>query len=231
MPCMPRFRGFSVSTTCVKPLRMTTISASIPSSPRADRWLNAIPNDVKIESYVRGATVTAIQDANKKVNRAFAGAAAAMGAKLTLTDRPGYMPLNNDKNLMSISVEAMKCITDDVHIITAPWSTGSTDMGDISTVMPAVHPTAGGATGVGHGCDYYITNKEAALVNSAKLQLVMAYKLLSNEAKEAKKVIAENVPVFKTKADFFKTIDIMFMDKDAVVYNEDGTITLDTING
>lgn len=192
--------------------------------------VNAIPNDVKIESYVRGATIEAIKDANKKVNRAFAASAAAIGAKVVIKDRPGYMPLNNDKNLSKLAVEAMLNVTDKEHIQMDNWSTGSTDMGDISTVMPAVHPYAAGATGVGHGADYYISDKEAALVNSAKLQLVMAYLLLKDDAKEAKKVIEENVPIFKSKEEFFKTIDLLYMDKDAVVYNEDGTITLDYVN-
>ena len=48
--------------------------------------VNAIPDTVTMECYVRGATMEDIVMVNKKVNRAFAGAAAAMGAQVALWD-------------------------------------------------------------------------------------------------------------------------------------------------
>ncbi|MBO5973339.1 MAG: amidohydrolase, partial [Clostridia bacterium] len=48
--------------------------------------VNAIPETVRLESYVRGANVEAIESANKKVNRAIAASAAALGARVTIDD-------------------------------------------------------------------------------------------------------------------------------------------------
>ena len=51
-------------------------------------------------------------------------------------------------------------------------------------------------------------------------------KLLADDASLGKKVIAEAKPYFKSKEEYLAAIDAITMDKDAVVYNEDGTITL-----
>ena len=70
--------------------------------------VNAIPSDVRMESYVRGADMKAISEVNRKVNRALAAAAASIGANVILSDRPGYTPLINDINLLRIAEKAMK---------------------------------------------------------------------------------------------------------------------------
>ena len=193
--------------------------------------VNAIPATVKVESYVRGATVDAIVVENKKVNRAFAAGAAALGAGVLISDRFGYMPLRNDPNLSAIAAECMlDVVPADKIIADAPWSTGSTDMGDMSTVMPVLHPMVGGACGIGHGNDYRINDPETALVKCAMFQALFAHKLLSDGAALAKDVLAKKEVVFDSKEAYFAFVDKVAMDKDAVIYNEDGTVTLDFCN-
>ena len=51
--------------------------------------VNAIPEEVRLESYVRGSTFDAIVDANKKVNRALVGAAYSIGTNIEIIDIPG----------------------------------------------------------------------------------------------------------------------------------------------
>lgn len=193
--------------------------------------VNAIPNSVKVESYVRGATVEAIAAENKKVNRAFAAGAAALGAGVVISDRFGYMPLHNDPNLSSAAAECMLDVVPADKITTdAAWSTGCTDMGDMSTVMPVVHPMVGGACGTGHGNDYRIDDPETALVKSALFQALFAHKLLSGDAALAKDVLAKKEIIFENKEAYFAFVDKIAMDKEAVVYNGDGTVTLDYSN-
>lgn len=190
--------------------------------------VNAIPERTKVETYVRGASYEAILEYNKKLNQAMAGSAAAIGATVLLEDRPGYFPLNNDKNLNALAKEAMEaiggpgCVEETDH-----WDTGSTDMGDVSSIMPAVHPYGAGAIGTGHGMDYYIDDPERACVAPAKCLLIMADRLLSNDAALAKKVLAENKPRFASKEDYLKAIESLNMTKNAVVKKEDGTVVLD----
>ena len=45
---------------------------------------------------------------------------------------------------------------------------GSTDMGDISHLMPAIHPYVGGATGIGHGANYVVQDYSLAVITAAK---------------------------------------------------------------
>ncbi|MBQ5760150.1 MAG: amidohydrolase, partial [Clostridia bacterium] len=49
--------------------------------------VNIIPDEMKIESYVRGGSIEAMKRENKKINRALTGAALAMGAGVELCDR------------------------------------------------------------------------------------------------------------------------------------------------
>jgi len=71
---------------------------------------------------------------------------------------------------------------------------GSTDMGDISHILPSVHPYAGGATGAGHGPDYRITDHTRAVVNPAKALAMTAIDLLVDDAHAARRVISEFKP-------------------------------------
>jgi hypothetical protein len=67
-------------------------------------------------------------------------------------------------------------------------------MGDISHLIPSVHPYAGGASGAGHGADYRIDDYSRAVLNPAKVLAMTAIDLLSDEAREGKRVIAEFKP-------------------------------------
>ena len=192
--------------------------------------VNAIPNDVRMESYVRGASLEAIKEANTKINRALAASAASMGANVVLKDRPGYTPLENDEQLYDLTCEIVKqCFGEDA-LVKRGRSTGCTDVCDVSAVMPTVQPYASGACGVGHGSDYRIADPESALVMSAQYQVLMAEALLSNNAELGKKIIQNAKLRFSSMEEFFHAIDGLFLDKEAVKQNEDGTITLDYQN-
>ena len=192
--------------------------------------VNAIPNDVRMESYVRGASLEAIKEANTKINRALAASAASMGANVVLKDRPGYTPLENEEQLYDLTCEIVKqCFGEDA-LVKRGRSTGCTDVGDVSAVMPTVQPYASGACGVAHGSDYRIADPESALVMSAQYQVLMAEALLSNNAELGKKIIQNAKLRFSSMEEFFQAIDGLFLDKEAVKQNEDGTITLDYQN-
>ena len=190
--------------------------------------VNAIPETVRVESYIRGATNKAIERANEKINLAFAGSAAAVGCKLTIDDFYGYMPLNNDKTLTDLFINLGNELFGEGSVIAEidGWGTICTDMGDISTVIPSIHPHIGGASGTGHGTDYFITDPEFAVVASAKFQACFLGYLLSDNAKEANKVIENKKTVFASKEEYFAAINSYNKQIDAVSYNDDGTIAL-----
>lgn len=199
-----------------------------PIITQAGLAVNAIPEVAKVESYVRGASFDSMYQYNKKVNLALAASAAAIGCNVELDDHPGYFPLNNDPGLSEVVADAMRVVAgpDSVELDGA-WGTGSTDMGDVSAIMPAVHPHASGAVGTGHGMDYYIADKRLACMQPAQCLAVAADMLLTGDAALAKKVIEEANPYFKSKEEYLAAIDKLTMNKDAVTYNDDGTVTLD----
>jgi len=188
--------------------------------------VNAIPDSVKLESYVRGATVEQICKVNKKVNRALAATAAAMGGNVHLIDIPGYMPETDDLNLLNLAGEAIKEVLGAVNLSPDGVITGCTDMGDVSCVMPTVQMHIPGAGGKGHGIDFQIADPETACVKAAQVQLITLVKLLSDDAKRAKEILAQHTPLFATKQEYFETMDQLFLDVEAVTYEEDGSVKL-----
>ncbi len=194
--------------------------------------VNIIPDEMKIESYVRGRTIEAIKRENKKINRALTGAALAMGAGVELCDRPGYSPEYHDPAFMKL-VEQCCCDlvgVDRVVFDYEAWSTGSSDFGDVTCVMPGVQFNAMGAVGTGHGIDYYITDPNRLCVNSAKAQLFVADALLSNDGAAAKEIIANYKPQYGSIKEYLDAINEIILDKDAVKYDENGNAIVDFQN-
>jgi amidohydrolase len=186
--------------------------------------VNAIPETVTLESYVRGRSFEAIIDANKKVNRALVGGALSVGTNIEIIDISGYAPLVNDKNMMEMARDAfLEIAPDKTFGFSDSIGTGSTDMGDLSCIMPVVHPYAPGVSGRSHGSDYEVTDAETACVLNAKWQVNMASLLLRNNAERARKIIAEYKPLFESKDAYLSYVDALNSSGERITYNEDGT--------
>ena len=92
--------------------------------------------------------------------------------------------------------------------------------------MPGVQFQAGGAIGTGHGIDYYLPEPERLLINSIKAQLLVADKLLSDDAAKAKSIIANYKPLFASIPEYLESISDLMLDKDVVEYSENGDVKL-----
>lgn len=191
---------------------------------------NAIPGVTKLETYVRAATFEKMIEVNGRINRALTAAAASMGANVLIHDIPGNMPLKNDKRLSRLCEDTIEEIFGPGNMSYREWNCGTSDLGDISCVMPTIHPYISGASGTGHGCDYQISDPIRACVNPAKMISGMTVKMLQNDAALGREIISEYEPVFGSIQEYFETIDAIKMRKSTVVYQEDGTILLDYKN-
>src|SRR5438105_1801795 len=156
--------------------------------------VNVIPGEVRLETYVRGRTVDAILDAQKKVDRAFKAGALALGAKVEIETLPGYMPMACDQTMARHHEANAGALVGAEHYRQIGHRTGSTDMGDLSTVMPILHPYVGGATGSGHGADYKIVDPQLAYVTNAKALAAMAVDMLADGATGAREVLKAAKP-------------------------------------
>ena len=160
-----------------------------PIISRGGDLVNVIPNDVRLETYVRGKTVEAIEAASKKVDRAFRAGALALGAQVEISTLPGYLPLANDDRMLAIFKENFGRDYGASQWSSRGHGAGSTDMGDISHIMPAIHPYAIGASGQAHGNDWAIVDPYVAHVLPAKLMALTAIDLLANGAQGAKSIL------------------------------------------
>ena len=156
--------------------------------------VNVIPGEVRLETYVRGRTVDAILDAQKKVDRAFKAGALALGARVEIETLPGYMPMTCDATMARHYEANAAQLVGAEHYRKIGHRTGSTDMGDLSMVMPVLHPYVGGAIGTGHGADFAISDPALAYVTNAKALAAMAVDMLADGAAGARDVLKNAKP-------------------------------------
>lgn len=198
-----------------------------PIITKGGEAVNVIPAEVVVESFVRGGSMKQILAANEKINRAFAGSAAAMGCRLVINDHLGAAPRIEDKNLALAFAEVGKMLFQEDEIrIDRPWSSGCTDMGDISAVIPSVIAYVGCSTIPGHTNRFVVEDAYTACVTNAKLQAAWVAYLLSDGAAYAKKVIAEADVPYASIEEYFADANKLSFDGDAVTYNDDGSITV-----
>jgi amidohydrolase len=156
--------------------------------------VNVIPGEVRLETYVRGKSVEAILDANTRVDRAFRAGALALGAQVEIDTLPGYLPLYNHQGMAKHFKANAAALLGADQVTETGHRSGSTDMGDVSHVMPTLHPYMGGAVGSGHGADYAIADQRLAYIEPAKQLALMAIDLLWDEAQGAREIMKEWKP-------------------------------------
>lgn len=167
--------------------------------------VNAVPAEVRLEMYVRGRTLDAIKDANAKVDRALKAGALALGATVEITTTPGYLPLRTDPELMALYRQNAVTHIGDANVGETPSdslnNSGSTDVGDVSWLMPTIQPFANGFEGQVHGDDFVTVDWGAAVTNPATVTAMTVVDLLANGAGEARRVGAA-FGAGMTKADY-----------------------------
>lgn len=168
-----------------------------PIITKGGEIVNNVPADVRMESYVRGKTIDAIKDANTKVNRALRAGAMAVNAEVEIIDHPGYMPYTRDQNLEKIMVSACEELVDKAQVKHRGHSTGSTDMGDFSCLMPTTSIGMGGCQGPGHSREFKITDPNIQYILPAKAITLAVIDLLCDNADSAKQIIESFNPSIK----------------------------------
>ncbi len=161
--------------------------------------VNIVPADVRMETYVRGRTLQAIRDAGAKVDRAIQGAAWSIGARVEITQIPGYLPYRHDEELTRVYAENARALLGEDRVETAPLFTGSGDIGDLSAVMPAIIPSMGGWKGMAHHPSLEAADPYAAYVRPAQLMAMTAVDLLWDGAARARQVLDRFTPLFDRK--------------------------------
>ncbi len=166
--------------------------------------VNVVPADVRIETYVRGASVEAILDASEKVNRALKAGGYAVGAKTIIEEVPGYLPMEPCRPLQDLMYANLVRLLGAEHVAReTPHAGGSTDAADVAALMPVVHAYIGGAAGAAHSKDFHIADKELAYIVAAKALTMTVIDLLADGA-EVGLEIKKNFKPKMTKREYIE---------------------------
>ncbi len=154
--------------------------------------VNIIPDEVTMDYMLRAPSLEKILILNDRFDRAVLYAAKAAECEATVETLNGYMPLLDDPDLGEMlgktAEELFPGIKYDYNSI---FYASCTDMGDIATVLPAVHGYTPGCCGTGHGTDFGIADPKTAYLDSSLLSGSLAVKLLFGDAAPAVKIAAK----------------------------------------
>jgi amidohydrolase len=164
---------------------------------RGGASVNAVPADVRYEGRVRGRNPEVIADASIKMDRCLRAGALTMGASVHIVTMPGYLAMVNNPAMQELFRDNAGQLVGAHHVVThAPSRNrgGSTDMGDLSHIMPVIHPYTTAASGGGHGVDYLIEDYVQAVINPAKAMAMTVIDLLAGQAETAKAILDTSSP-------------------------------------
>ena len=153
--------------------------------------VSSVPADVRMETYVRGARTEAFMDASDKVDRALRAGAMAVGGSVEITTLPGYLPIRSDESMLELYGRNAAGLVGKTKVRRLGHRTGSTDMGDVSQLMPVIHPYVVAATGNGHGIDYVVQDYELGVLTGARAMAMTVIDLLFDGAKNARRIAGE----------------------------------------
>ena len=168
--------------------------------------VNCVPDYVQVESYVRASNVQAIVDGNQRVNRALKAGGDAVGATCVIQDLPGYLPMRDNPDMNSLLRSNSEPLFGTDNVRQRVHMTASTDMGDVSHLMPVIHPWVGCIEGVLHSAEYNITVPDVAYIKTAQALAMTIVDLLYDEAQVAEEILG-NFEATLTKETYIELLD------------------------
>jgi amidohydrolase len=175
--------------------------------------VNIIPDDIEMEIQVRAKNIPAIKDAAMKVDRAARAGALAMGAGVEIETIPGCMPLRSNEALTKIYEQNLQVLHPEAVLRNPVHRPSSTDMGDLSHIIPILHANSRGVEGKFHSCEFHVADPVAACVEPAKILAMSVVDLMTMEK-------IESSYDFMTKKDYLENLE-SFANKKCFNYGND----------
>ena len=183
-----------------------------PIITRGGVAVSSVPADVRMETFVRGKTIEAFLSASEKVDRALRAGALAMGASVTITTLPGYLPIQSDESMLELYRANAAALVGEGALARLGHRTGSTDMGDVSQLMPVIHPYVVAASGNGHGNDYLVQDYDLGVLKGAKAMAMTVIDLLVDGGRRSGEIVeAYEAPL--TKQGYLSLMRSMFKEE------------------
>ena len=154
-----------------KHIRIHPVMRLTPGQP-----INLVPEAAFAETYARGVDGVAIFETVGKLGAAAQGCGSALGIEVGTEHIRGYAPFAVDARLHGLlGAEARDR---GVEFVEEPFSAASTDMGDVSRLVPSIILGLPGTNGLLHQVDFRTADEEAAYVFSAELLAGFIQRLL-----------------------------------------------------
>ena len=150
--------------------------------------VNSVPDEVCVDTYVRGATLEAIEKGNAVVERAVCGACQIIGAEYDIKDVSGYLPLVESIELSKVFEDVSKDVLGTENVVYGEPITGSSDIGDLSNLIPTIQPSIGGFAGALHSKEFMVFDNITAYIKAVEILAKTTVELLYDNARKAEYV-------------------------------------------
>ena len=103
---------------------------------------NIVPAHSSAAFLIRALDKEYLDELNAKVLNCFVGASVASGARLEyMWSNKTYAPMKNNETLARLFSQNLESLGRPVEAFSPSFGFGSTDMGNVSQVVPSIHPT------------------------------------------------------------------------------------------
>lgn len=174
--------------------------------------VNTVPGRAVLETYVRGADSRAVREAARKVDRALAAGAIAVGASVRIVDTPGYQAFAPSPDLGKVLGSAAREFVPEQDIQFDDRSFASDDIGDVACLVPTCQLGWSGFTGTIHAADFAPSSPDRAYVEPALVLAAAAIDLGKHRAERALAARDAFRPTF-TKEAYLSALDAQFADR------------------
>ncbi len=153
--------------------------------------VNVIPDTVTMEYMLRAPSVKEIVALNERFDRIVMHAAHAAECTATIESVNGFMPLFDDNELGALDKEVVQYLVPGAdYDANSYFMTSCTDMGDVATVIPAIHGYVPGGGGTSHSDNYFIDDEYSAYVINSEVNVLLAVELLYGDAEKGRAIAA-----------------------------------------
>ncbi|MBB4034943.1 amidohydrolase [Dysgonomonas hofstadii] len=146
--------------------------------------VNSVPSETSLQGYVRSSSIESIDNLSERFDKAFYCAGENFNAKMSVRTSAGYMPLICNQALNNVFEDNARKYLPKESIYHKGHFMASTDLGDLSHIMPVIQPMMGGIKGGLHSPDFEVTDYNAAIVIPAKIVTNTLIDLLSDNRME-----------------------------------------------
>ncbi len=148
---------------------------------------NVVPSHSAASFLVRSEDETYLKELKQKVLNCFLGAATSSGARLKYRwSKLQYAPMRNNMTMARLFAQNMRSLGRKVKLADPSQTFGSTDMGNVSQVIPSIHPFVAVAPAEvsGHSPEFAVATASEAgmkgMIDAARALAMTVVDLLSS---------------------------------------------------